>query len=173
MKVLFLVLSLSVFAQFQAQTPLIAHKSHSGNLNSYFVDPNSNFGWVESMNKPFVKELYLYSTINDSLVLRQLNAGDLIIALDTLVNGQRESLESFELEDQRLLQIKKQKRSDSLINVEYKKYQNTKENNLVPIYSNPNKNDSNPSFLLILFSVSAIVMLLFRLMFGRRTPSII
>lgn len=46
MKTLLLTCSLVVSVSSFCQTPLIAHKSHSGSKATFFVDPNTNFGQI-------------------------------------------------------------------------------------------------------------------------------
>jgi len=174
MKVLILFVSLSVFTQFQAQTPLIAHKSHSGNLSTYFVDPNSNFGEIQMFPENY--KTRFYTSLNDSLVLRQTSNGYTVIQIDTLKNEQRELLISFQQEDLRRLQLKEdsiQKVSDSLALEQYKMSQENNEKNLTPIISTPKKNNSNPSFLLVLFGVSAMLMLLMRMFMRDKKAAIV
>lgn len=61
MRGFFIVCLLAVF-QSNAQTAIIAHKSHSGTENGFFVDPNTNFGIPSSIT---LKR----DTLNDSTVV--------------------------------------------------------------------------------------------------------
>ncbi len=46
MKTLLLTCSLVASVHAFCQTPIIAHKSHSGSKATFFVDPNTNFGQI-------------------------------------------------------------------------------------------------------------------------------
>ena|SRR6218665_2607038 len=170
MKTFILIFSLFIIVQLHAQTPLIAHKSHSGSAVSYFIDPNANFGEVQFFPENF--RSHDYRSLNDSLILRETTNGYTVIQIDTLVNGQGETLESFIQEDLRKMQIIQdsiQKVQDSLMMEGYKKLKEYNENDLTPINSHP-KNNNNPPFLLVLFGVSAILMILVRIVIRERKP---
>lgn len=59
MKQLLLLFVLSLSSLSQAQTAIIAHKSHSGSASDFFTDPSSNFGIP-------VKRLVQVIRLNDS-----------------------------------------------------------------------------------------------------------
>ena len=172
MKVLTLLFGLTIIAQLQAQTPLIAYKSHSGVANSYFIDPNANFGQIQIFPENY--EIHHYRSLDDSTIVRQTSNGRRIIATDTLKNGQREPLDLFQMEDQRKLRIEDSLRLkiDTVSIEEMNKIQSPQRNDLNPIISNPGSSNP-PSFLLVLFCVSAVLMLLIRLVIrDNRTVSI-
>ncbi len=65
--------SLTIFAQ----TPLIAHKSHSGNESTYEIDPSANFGMVA----PEIQQIQI---INDSTFVKKYGFGQTLYELDTV-----------------------------------------------------------------------------------------
>lgn len=65
--------SLTIFAQ----TPLIAHKSHSGNESSYEIDPSANFGMIA----PEIQQIQI---INDSTFVKKYGFGHTLYELDTV-----------------------------------------------------------------------------------------
>lgn len=65
--------SLTIFAQ----TPLIAHKSHSGNESTYEIDPSANFGMVA----PEIQQIQI---INDSTFVKKYGFGHTLYELDTV-----------------------------------------------------------------------------------------
>lgn len=79
MRGFFICCLLAIF-QSNAQTAIIAHKSHSGTENSYFIDPNTNFGIPSSIT---LKR----DTINDStvVILKQNWSNREIFTRDTIV----------------------------------------------------------------------------------------
>jgi hypothetical protein len=60
-----------------AQTPLIAHKSHTGTSNSYLIAANSNFGQIkvipETLDQNTIqsKPVELFIPLNDSTILKR------------------------------------------------------------------------------------------------------
>ena len=173
MKTFILFLCCSFTFLTYSQTPLIAHKSHSGVAKTYFIDPNSNFGEIEIFPE---KVRHYYRSLNDSTVLRQTINRNGIEVKDTLKNGQREHIDSFRQEDLRKLKLVEdsiQKVNDSLMIEEYNKSQESEENTVSPVIGSPKQNNSNPSFLLVLFSVSAVLMILVRLVVRDRKTAVI
>ncbi len=65
--------SLTIFAQ----TPLIAHKSHSGNASTYEIDPSANFGMIA----PEIQQIQI---INDSTFVKKYGFGHTLYELDTV-----------------------------------------------------------------------------------------
>lgn len=65
--------SLTIFAQ----TPLIAHKSHSGNASTYEIDPSANFGMIA----PEIQQIQI---INDSTFVKKYGFGYTLYELDTV-----------------------------------------------------------------------------------------
>jgi len=170
MKTLFSFLICSFAFLAYSQTPLIVHKSHSGTSVSYFIDPNMNFGAIEIFPE---REQRFYRSLNDSMVIRQTSFRNTTIAIDTLKNEQKEHIDSFREEDLRKWRVIRdsiQKMNDSLMIEEYKKAQKSNENDLSPVIGTPKRNNGNPPFLLVLFSVSAVLMILVRLVIRDRKP---
>ncbi len=170
MKALTLVLYLFVIASFHAQTPLIAHKSHSGSEVSYFVDPNSNFGiFIEpTYSLPGTAKTMDWYWLNDSTMLRMIYENGEVVEQDTIINRDRVEQYKFELEDyasQYEIHRKQDSIKKSADSIFLRQFQISpiNEENLVPIIGTPKQNDNNPSFLLVLFAVSAILMVLVRM----------
>jgi hypothetical protein len=65
--------SLTIFAQ----TPLIAHKSHSGNESTYVIDPSANFGMVA----PEIQQIRI---INDTTIVKDYGFGRTLYNHDTI-----------------------------------------------------------------------------------------
>ncbi len=172
MKALFIIFCFSATFLSNAQTALIAHKSHSGSEGTFFIDPNSNFG---EMAFPDDYRIEYYTILNDSVILRIVSNGYTALTVDTLRNDQRESLEAFQIEDQRKLRIEDSIRliTDTITveGMNLIRYR-LEQKNSAPIISNPGAKNP-PSFLLVLFCVSAVLMLLVRLVVRERKPSML
>ncbi|MGV3611591.1 MAG: hypothetical protein ACO1N0_11615 [Fluviicola sp.] len=98
-----------LFSLTNAQTPLIAHKSHAGVSISYLIDPSSNFGVIrlspkqdfetwEKNSLPQKTEVFI--PLNDSVILKRTTSGISIglpeIKTDTLSNKKRYSVFEFQ-----------------------------------------------------------------------------
>lgn len=83
----FFIFCLLAIFQSNAQTAIIAHKSHSGTENSYFIDPNTNFGIPSSI-------VLKRDTINDStvVILEQDWSNREIFTRDTIVYQIKDSV---------------------------------------------------------------------------------
>lgn len=84
-----------------AQTPLIAHKSHAGTSASYFIDPSSNFGRREDPPPYFEQPKILinqkFTSINDSTILLELvDPEEKVLRTDTLPNKKKYSTVLFQ-----------------------------------------------------------------------------
>lgn len=77
MKKLILIVGCGISTSFFAQTPLIAHKSHSGSAVSYEIDPSANFGMV-------APEIQHIQIINDSTYVKKFGFGQTVYELDTV-----------------------------------------------------------------------------------------
>jgi hypothetical protein len=77
MKKLILIVGCGISTSFFAQTPLIAHKSHSGSAVSYEIDPSANFGMV-------APEIQHIQIINDSTYVKKYGFGQTMYQLDTV-----------------------------------------------------------------------------------------
>jgi len=164
------------------QTPLIAHKSHSGRELSYLIDPNSNFGRNESYDPPKEsivfdpsENQYYYSRINDTMVLKLTLNNSTVLSEDTLRKPKQMTYRKFkksEMEKNSKVQrsmLNPQFSNTFILNIKDKLGQN-KKLKMTTVATKKSKK-STPSFLLILLGVSAVVTLLIRLMFGSRKPS--
>ena len=94
-KIFYLIVAAATFNAY-SQTPLIAHKSHSGTAVTYFIDPSSNFGQVyipERAPEPIEN----FIPLNDStVVLEVTDQNQRVIKKEVLPNKGRYSMETFE-----------------------------------------------------------------------------
>lgn len=161
MKNLFFLCSILCLTPVFAQTPLIAHKSHSGSAVNYFIDPSSNFGAISHPEpRPIVREYEefdYFEALNDSVIVKHtIVENQQLVSIDTLTNMERYTLEEFKVH-----YLEKQKIQQSVDR--YKKTEATSvKQESVPIVPAPRKENS-PSFLLIFFAVSAVGMIIMRL----------
>ena len=85
-----------------AQTPLIAHKSHSGNAASFFTDPSSNFGAIridieKYQVEPVINTTERFTPLNDSTIIREVTTyNQHVILVDTLPNKEKYSATLFQ-----------------------------------------------------------------------------
>lgn len=77
MRILFLLFVCSIPSLFQAQTAIIAHKSHSGTAVDFFTDPSTNFGIP---SRKLIQIVYL----NDSTSIRVYSRFDDAFEYDTI-----------------------------------------------------------------------------------------
>lgn len=77
MKKLLLIVGCCISTSFFGQTPLIAHKSHSGSANTYEIDPSANFGMVA----PEIRQIEI---INDSTYVKKYGFGSTLFETDTV-----------------------------------------------------------------------------------------
>ena len=169
MKLPILIAFLLLLNGLNAQTALIAHKSHSGSEVSYFVDPNSNFGiFIEpTYSLPGTAKTMDWYWLNDSTILRMIYENGEVIEQDTIRNKDRVEQYKFELEDY-TSQYEIHRKQDSIkksadsIFLHQFQVSPINEKNYVPIIGTPKQNN-NPSFLLVLLAVSAILMVLVRM----------
>lgn len=163
-----------------AQTPLIAHKSHSGSSDSYFVFASSNFGDNPHLRKKSPQELYILSDnetfipLNDStIVLEVRNFERQVIKTDTLQNKQRHSPVLFQVLYEDSIRKKKLEENYKLEQEQEQEEQIRKQqlesqeqlNTPVP------EKKKKKSYLLFLFGITGGGMLLIKLL-GRSKPSI-
>ncbi len=149
-----------------AQTALIAHKSHSGSGTTFFVDPNSNFGRKVMPELEEIDVEYKYSKINDSLVLREKSANKVLVSKDTLKKPTKMSYRQFKKFDQgkiakHIYSFNSNEANEELLSLSDQT--NEKGQSLLPVGKSTNK--ETPSFLFVLFCVSAVLMLLIRIIF--------
>lgn len=161
-----------VFAVFvlsvSAQTPLIAHKSHSGTAISFFIEPSTNFGAIKIDLQPEPLINQTFKPVNDSVIIREvLDYEGQIIQMDTLTNKNRYSpaLFKWKYEDS----IKREERQK--IQEEQLKYDEEQKKQLElqqQQINNPStsKKKEKKSYLFFLFGITGGGMLLMRL-FGR------
>lgn len=156
----------------QAQTAIIAHKSHAGTALDFSIDPSTNFGdppMEFPIQLPFVTNTF--KSFNDSvMVLEILDQKGQIIHTDTLANKQRHSLvlfqalyqDSIEKENLRIRRMELDREEEQI-----KKQQ---------LESQKQLNESAPakkkkkSYLLFLFGITGGGMLLMKLF--RRSKNI-
>lgn len=76
MKKICLLIAASCSLTIFAQTPLIAHKSHSGNASTYEIDPSANFGMI-------APEIHQIRIINDTTIVKDYGFGQTLYRKDT------------------------------------------------------------------------------------------
>lgn len=166
MKYLFtLVCTLSGFASI-AQTPLISHKSHSGNASSFLIAANSNFGQIRiDLNSQLEQKPLLYQNfkpLNDSVILHEISdLNQKIIQVDTLPNKNRYSSMIFQMKYQDSIQ----KTTVPEESIQPKQ----EETQIQPVQTELNQTPvkkKKKSYLLFLFGITGGGMLLMKL-FGR------
>ncbi|MNU63821.1 hypothetical protein D3C71_530790 [compost metagenome] len=159
-----LVCALSGFASI-AQTPLISHKSHSGNASSFLIAANSNFGQIRIDTESHFKQPVTYQNfkpLNDTVILHEISdLNQNVIKVDTLPNKNRYSSMIFQIKYQD--SIKKTNIQEETLQPEQKE---------TPIQPEPIELNQTPvkkkkkSYLLFLFGITGGGMLLMKL-FGR------
>lgn len=157
-----------------AQTPLIAHKSHAGSSVSYFIDPSSNFGRREEFNPHFEQPKILinqkFTSLNDSIILLELvNPEEKVLRTDTLPNKKKYSTvlfqyyyeDSIRKADEMKLYEEEMKHEQELINQkeEQKKLLELQQQQLNE--PTPKKKEKK-SYLLFLFGITGGGMLLLK-----------
>lgn len=162
----------SFFAVFifsaSAQTPLIAHKSHSGTAVHFFIDPFTNFGAIKIDLQPEPLINQTFKPINDSLIVREvLDYEGQIIQRDTLPNKNRYSTGMFQYkyEDSIKLEERRKVYEEQLkYDEEQKKQFELKQQQI----NDPatSKKKEKKSYLLFLFGITGGGMLMMKL-FGR------
>ena len=160
-----LVCALSGFTSI-AQTPLISHKSHSGNASSFLITANSNFGQIridlesQLKNQPIIYQNF--KPLNDSVILYEISdLNQQIIQVDTLPNKNRYSSMIFQMKYQ--YSIRKTTIHEETIQPEQKETQ------VQPIQTELNQapvKKKKKSYLLFLFGITGGGMLLMKL-FGK------
>lgn len=101
MKLIIILAFASSISFGNAQTPLIAHKSHAGSSASYLIASSSNFGAIRidfdkqlEPSKPYRVENF--KPLNDSVMIMEIIGQDQnIIEIDTLSNKKRLSTNIF------------------------------------------------------------------------------
>lgn len=95
-KIVYLIIATTVFNAY-SQTPLIAHKSHSGVAATYLIDPSSNFGQINYPPPPPPAPIENFIPLNDStVVLEVTDQNQQIIKKEVLPNKERYSMPIFE-----------------------------------------------------------------------------
>lgn len=156
-----------------AQTPLIAHKSHSGSSVDFFIDPSGNFGNIE-MPENFQLQIPItyknFKPLNDSvMILEVTDEYEKVIKVDILPNQNRYSPFVFEFRYKD--SIRKKELEDLNLKIEQveqelkpEQIQSQQEVNPIP----PKK--KKKSYLLFLFGITGGGMLLIKL-FGKSKVS--
>ncbi len=167
-----LIASFSIFlTQIQAQTPAIAHKSHSGTAVNYFIDPNSNFGEIymppEIYKEAITENFVHWELLDDSTIVKQVtDSNQRVISVDYITNKDKLSIDYFKHQ----FDMQQQHLRDSIWYIEYEKnMKEQKTNEQILIVSTKPGNPSSPSFLLIFFAVSAVGMIIMRLFRDKTT----
>ncbi|WP_300666475.1 hypothetical protein [Fluviicola sp.] len=160
-----LVCALSGFASI-AQTPLISHKSHSGNAASFLIAANSNFGRInidleqKLTQNPVTQQNFI--PLNDTIMLHEISdLNQNVIQVDTLPNKNRYSTMIFQMKYQDSIQ--KTTIQQETIQPEQQ------ETPIQPVQTELNQTPvkkKKKSYLLFLFGITGGGMLLMKL-FGR------
>lgn len=161
-----------------AQTPLIAHKSHSGSSDSYFVFASSNFGDNPHLRKKSPQELYILSDnetfipLNDStIVLEVRNFERQVIKTDTLQNKQRHSPVLFQVLYEDSIRKKKLEENYKLEQEQEEQIRKQQLESQEQLNTPVPEKKKKKSYLLFLFGITGGGMLLIKLL-GRSKPSI-
>ncbi len=157
------------------QTPLIAHKSHSGSSISYFIDPMSNFGAIKldlnephRQSKPYKAENF--RSLNDStIILEVTDINQKVLKTDTLPNKKRYSPVQFKIiytdsmtrQERQKLHEEELKREQEIIQQE--KEQQKKLNLQQEHLNETPKKKEKKSYLLFLFGITGGGMLLLKI----------
>lgn len=159
-----------------AQTPLIAHKSHAGTSASFFIDPSSNFGRREDIDIQFEQpKIFInqkFTSLNDSTILLELlNPEQKVLLTDTLPNRKKYSTALFEyyyrdsvqkVERMRIYEEEMNQQQEQRLHKEQQKkqleLQQQQLNEPAP------KKKEKKSYLLFLFGITGGGMLLMRLL---------
>lgn len=164
-----------------AQTPLIAHKSHAGSSTSYLIVSSSNFGLRRTdfdkqfeQSKPVRSEHF--KLLNDSvIILETTDLNQNIIKTDTLKNQNRYAPIIFELKYKDSIQ-KKEIEENYKREMEYEeelKQQQLESQKQLNQETTPAKKKKK-SYILFLFGITGGGMLLMKLLGRSKTvkPSI-
>ncbi|MNJ85954.1 hypothetical protein D3C87_34360 [compost metagenome] len=151
-----------------SQTPLISHKSHSGSLVTYFIDPLSNFGAIKldfEMSQP--AKLYRnesFIPLNDSTMILEIrDLEQKVIQTDTLPNKERQAPYLFQSRYQDSIRKREQEEEYKLkIEKEEQLRKQELESQQQLIEPVPAKKKKK-SYLLFLFGITGGGMLLMRL----------
>lgn len=175
-----LTLSFAYFLSIgNAQTPLIAHKSHSGLSVDFFIDPSSNFGNPPLDRYPIVKSIIQekFKPLNDSvMIVERTDFDQNVLKIDTLPNKKRYSPIQFKIiytdsvtrQERQKLHEEELKREQEIIQQE--KEQQHFELQQEHLNETPKKKEKK-SYLLFLFGITGGGMLMMKL-FDRSKPSI-
>jgi hypothetical protein len=173
MKTLLILVASCIGLSTQAQTAIIAHKSHSGSSIDFFIDPSSNFGDPPLDRYPIVKPIIqeIFKPLNDSvMVIETVNLNQQLIKIDTLSNQQRYSPILFETKYKDSIQKKQiqeynQKLEQAREEERARNQQMESQQQITP-EPDSSKKKKKKSYLLFLFGITGGGMLLMKL-FGR------
>ena len=170
MKLILTLLFTYFFLIGNAQTPLIAHKSHTGSSNSYTITSNSNFGAIRidfdqpgQQLKPYQSEDF--KPLNDSvMILKISDMNQNVIKIDTLPNKEKISSMVFEFrykDSIRKKEIEENYKQELEYEEELKQQQLESQKQLNQETAPVKK--KKKSYLLFLFGITGGGMLLMRL----------
>lgn len=181
-------INILVFAGFTlaatSQTPLIAHKSHSGSSISYFIEPLSNFGDNPHLRKSWQEPVQFsnetFVPLNDSMMVVEVkDFNQKIIRTDTLPNKKRYSPVMFQTlyNDSIIREARMKLYEDEIKQQQEQIKQEEERKKQLEIQQQQinepgtSKKKEKKSYLLFLFGITGGGMLLLR-MFGKSNPSI-
>lgn len=153
-----------------AQTPLIAHKSHSGTTAAFFIDPSSNFGAIriDMENERPLEPLKLNTTehfipLNDStMIVETKDFNQQVIKVDTLPNKQRYSDAIFRYKYQDSIRKEEQLKHEQELRKQQEEQKKQIELQQQQLNETPKKKEKK-SYLLFLFGITGGGMLLIQL----------
>lgn len=163
------------FSTGNAQTPLIAHKSHAGTSNSYAIASNSNFGAIKvdfdrepEQMKPYKTEKF--KPLNDSVMIVEVTDFEQkLIQIDTVPNQQRYSPVHFEYmyRDSILKKEKQYREKEYQLKMEQEEELKKQQNQ--PVQESAPIKKKKKSYLLFLFGITGGGMLLMKLFSKSKT----
>lgn len=176
MKHALLLLTLTLSSLLQAQTAIIAHKSHSGTASTFFIDPSGNFGNPPPRLKQVVRindttsieiyddfGYYYYDTVyrnpqysNYNLNLDSMNKKTNYFKVEYINFKHSPDSLKQKLPGRKLQSVENQESSPEDIQIK-------------PTNENPPKKKKK-SYLLFLFGITGCGMLLFRILNRLFTP---
>ncbi|WP_341904483.1 hypothetical protein [Fluviicola taffensis] len=163
------------FSTGNAQTPLIAHKSHAGTSNSYLIASSSNFGAIEMKFDPQSQPPQLYKSekfkpLNDSVMIVEVTDFEQkVIQIDTIPNQHRYSLVQFQYKYQDSIQKSEQQYREKEYQLKMEQEEELKKQQNQPVQESAPIKKKKKSYLLFLFGITGGGMLLMKL-FSKSKP---
>jgi hypothetical protein len=157
-----------------AQTPLIAHKSHAGSSATYFIAPSSNFGELridldKSFQQPKLYRAENFRPLNDSvIILETMDIDQKVISTDTFPNKEKYSPIIFQARYTDSIRKKEWEENDKRETEQKEQLIKEQQESIEQINEPAPAKKKKKSYLLFLFGITGGGMLLMKL-FGRST----